>query len=234
MKLSKTKINTYLRCPRQFKFKYIDEIEEKKNKYMILGSNVHLIAEKFLDRCKDNIRNVNIENELIKIAYDLDLGYGLENHIDNLALFFREIFIENEYKLFSYEEYIVDEKNKFSGICDIIVEDEDGNLIIVDYKTSNSNTFSKYRLELCYYMLLVEHVYQRNVSHVGIFFTRNGKLRLLEIAENENKRKYLHFDEIAEAINTMHDVRFNINCEIFHPKEEYTCKFCSYYDICFL
>ena len=233
MKLSKTKINTYLRCPQQFKFKYIDEIEEEKNKYMILGSNVHLIAEKFLDRCKDNILNVNIKNELIKIAYDLDLGYGLENHIDNLALFFIEIFIERKYKLFSYEEYIVDDKNNFTGICDIIVEDECGNLIIIDYKTGNSSSFSKYRLELCYYKLLVEHVYQRYVSHVGIFFTKNGKLRLLEIAENNNKRKYLNFDEIEKAINTMHDVKFQISCEIFYPKEEYTCKFCCYHNICF-
>ena len=233
MRLSKSKINTYLSCPLKFKYKYIDEIEEKPNKYMVLGSDVHLIAETFLKKFKGNITNINIKNELIKIAFELDIGYGLEDHINNLAVFFNEIFIKQEYKLFSFEEYIIDEKNNFSGICDIIVEDENGDLIIIDYKTSNSNTFSKYRLELCYYKLLVENVYQRNVSHVGVFFTRNAKLRLLKIDNNDNKRLYLHGDEIKNAVNIMHDVRNNIKNNVFHSNKQFICKFCNYQKMCF-
>jgi len=45
MKLSKSKINTYLKCPLEFKFQYIDEIEVEPNKYMVLGSDVHYVAE---------------------------------------------------------------------------------------------------------------------------------------------------------------------------------------------
>ena len=47
MKLSKSKVNTYLKCPLEFKFQYIDEIEVPQNKYMALGSDVHLIAENY-------------------------------------------------------------------------------------------------------------------------------------------------------------------------------------------
>ena len=36
MKLSKSKVNTYLKCPKEFKFQYIDEIPSKPNKYMLL------------------------------------------------------------------------------------------------------------------------------------------------------------------------------------------------------
>lgn len=232
MRLSKTKVNTYLKCPLEFKFHYIDEIEVPPNKYMILGSDVHAIAEKFTNEFGDDLDDVDISNELTRIAYDLDLGYGIEEHVDNLASFFNEVFVENDYRLYSNEEYLLDEENRFSGICDIILEDENGDLVVIDYKTSNSNSFSRYRLELCYYKLLVESVCGREVSRVGIFFTRNGRLRLLDVSEEENKRKFLSYSEIDEAIDTLHHVRNEINNEKFPKREQYLCRFCTYKEIC--
>lgn len=232
MRMSKSKINTYLKCPLEFKFQYIDEIEAEPNKYMILGSDVHLIAEKFADKFGDELEGVNIENELIKIMNELDIGYDLSSHVNNLGLFFREVFIDNNYKLFSQEEYLHDEVHRFSGICDIILEDENGELVVIDYKTSNSNTFSRYRRELCYYKLLVENVYDKNVSSVGIFFTKNGRLRLLDVYEDDNKRKFLNSAEIEDAVDTFYQVRSEVNSGNFYPKRQFLCKFCTYKEIC--
>ena len=232
MRLSKSKINTYLKCPLEFKFQYVDEIEVEPNKYMILGTDVHSVAESFADKFGDELENVNIENELLKIANDLDLSYDIENHVENLGLFFRQVFVDGNYKLFSQEEYLHDEAHRFSGICDIILEDENGDLVVVDYKTSNSNTFSKYRRELCYYKLLVENVYDREVSRVGIFFTKNGRLRLLDVAEKDNKRKFLNSNEINEAIDTFYEVRNEVNNKNFYPKYQFLCRYCTYKKIC--
>ena len=232
MRMSKSKINTYLKCPLEFKFQYIDEIEAEPNKYMILGSDVHLIAEKFADKFGDDLEGVNIENELIKIMNELDIGYDLSSHVNNLGLFFREVFIDNDYKLFSQEEYLHDEEHRFSGICDIILEDENGELVVIDYKTSNSNTFSRYRRELCYYKLLVENVYDKNVSSVGIFFTKNGRLRLLDVYEDDNKRKFLNSAEIEDAVDTFYQVRSEVNRGNFYPKRQFLCKFCTYKEKC--
>ena len=232
MRMSKSKINTYLKCPLEFKFQYIDEIEAEPNKYMILGSDVHLIAEKFADKFGDELEGVNIENELIKIMNELDIGYDLSSHVNNLGLFFREVFIDNNYKLFSQEEYLHDEVHRFSGICDIILEDENGELVVIDYKTSNSNTFSRYRRELCYYKLLVENVYDKNVSSVGIFFTKNGRLRLLDVYEDDNKRKFLNSAEIEDAVDTFYQVRSEVNRGNFYPKRQFLCKFCTYKEKC--
>lgn len=232
MKLSKSKINSYLKCPLEFKFQYIDEIEVPENKYMALGSDVHLIAEKFTERFGDDLTDVDTQNELLKIAHDLDIGYDLTAHISNLGSFFDDVFVENDYKLFSFEEYLLDEKNRFSGICDIILEDENGDLIVIDYKTSKSSSFSKYRLELCYYKLLVENVYNRKVSSVGVFFTKNGRLRLLDICDEDNKRKYLNQSEIDESIKTLRQVRSSINNEIFPAKRQFLCRYCTYKDLC--
>lgn len=232
MKLSKSKVNTYLKCPREFKFQYIDEIEMKPNKYMALGSDVHLIAEKFTDKFEDNLDEVDIQNELIKVANELDIGYGLDEHVDNLGLFFKEVFVDRDYKLFSNEEYLLDKKNRFSGICDIILEDENGKLTVIDYKTSNSNSFSKYRLELCYYKLLVENVYHKQVNKVGVFFTKNGRLRLLDVCEEENKRKNLCYSEIDDAVDTLHEVRDKINRKEFPAKKQFLCRYCTYRHLC--
>ena len=232
MRLSKSKVNSYLKCPLEFKFQYIDEIEVPQNKYMALGSDVHLIAEKFTEKFGDDIVEIDTRNELLKIAHDLDIGYDLTEHIDNLESFFEEVFVENNYKLFSNEEYLHDEKNRFSGICDIILEDENGDLVVIDYKTSKSSSFSKYRLELCYYKLLVENVYNKNVSSVGVFFTKNGRLRLLDICNEDNKRKYLNQNEIDEAITTLHKVRTNINNEVFPARRQFLCRYCTYRYIC--
>ena len=232
MKLSKSKINTYLKCPLEFKFQYIDEIEAEPNKYMILGSDVHSVAETFAEKFGDELDRVNIRNELLKISHDLDMGPDIAAHVDNLELFFKEVFVDNDYKLFSQEEYLLDEENRFSGICDIILEDENGDLVVVDYKTTDSGKFSKYRLELCYYKLLVENVYGRDVSRVGIFFTKNGRLRLLDVCEEENKRKYMNSAEIDEAIDTFHKVRRQVNSGNFYPKRQFLCRFCTYKDVC--
>ena len=232
MKLSKSKINTYLKCPLEFKFQYIDEIEAEPNKYMVLGSDVHSVAETFADKFGDELDEVNINNELIKIMNDLDIGYDIIEHVDNLSLFFKEVFVDNDYKLFSQEEYLLDEENRFSGICDIILEDENGDLVVIDYKTSSSNSFHKYRRELCYYKLLVENVYNRDVSSVGIFFTRNGRLRLLDVCDEDNKRKYLNDEEISQAVDTLHYVRKQINNENFPAKRQFLCKYCTYRHIC--
>ncbi|MBQ6512409.1 PD-(D/E)XK nuclease family protein [Methanobrevibacter sp.] len=232
MKLSKSKVNSYLKCPLEFKFQYIDEIEVPENKYMALGSDVHLIAEKFTEKFGDDICDIDTYNELLKIAHDLDMEYDLTAHIDNLSTFFDEMFVENDYSLFSNEEYLLDEENRFSGICDIILEDENNELVVIDYKTGRSSSFSKYRLELCYYKLLVENVYDRKVSAVGIFFTKNGKLRLLDVCDEDNKRKYLNQNEINEAVDTLRKVRKDINNGIFPRRRQFLCKYCTYSDLC--
>ena len=232
MKLSKSKVNSYLKCPREFKFQYIDEIEVEPNKYMALGSDVHLVAEKFIEKFGDELEDVDINNELLKISHEENIRYDLAEHVDNLGSFFKEVFIDNDYKLYSNEEYLIDEENRFSGICDIILEDENGELVIIDYKTSKSNTFSKYRRELCYYKLLVENVYEKPVSKVGIFFTKNGRLRLLDICDEDNKRKYLNENEISDAVDTLHDVRSKINDGKFPAKRQFLCKYCTYKHIC--
>ncbi|WP_295613824.1 PD-(D/E)XK nuclease family protein [uncultured Methanobrevibacter sp.] len=146
MKLSKSKINTYLKCPREFKYRYVDEIEVEPNEYMELGTNVHLIAEKYAKIYGDNPQeNPRYYLDLIARQEKINVD-EIDTHLDSLASFFNTAFIEKDYKLFSQEEYLIDEKHNFSGITDIILETADEDLIVIDYKTGSSSSFNRKQL----------------------------------------------------------------------------------------
>ena len=46
MRLSPSKINTYMKCPREFYYKYIAKLPEKKTIHLFRGSLVHKILER--------------------------------------------------------------------------------------------------------------------------------------------------------------------------------------------
>ena len=233
MKLSKSKINTYLKCPREFKYRYIDEIEVEPNEYMELGTNVHLIAEKYAKIYGDNPQeNPRYYLDLIARQEKINVD-EIDTHLDSLASFFNTAFIEKDYKLFSQEEYLIDEKHNFSGITDIILETADGDLIVIDYKTGSSSSFNKCRLELGYYKMLVESNYDRNVISAGIFFTKDNKLRLLHFKDNDNKRIYMCNQELKEGLDTLYEVRKNVNEAKFPKEEQFLCRYCTYSAICY-
>lgn len=233
MKLSKSKINTYLKCPREFKYRYIDEIEVEPNEYMELGTNVHLIAEKYAKIYGDNPQeNPRYYLDLIARQEKINVD-EIDTHLDSLASFFNTAFIEKDYKLFSQEEYLIDEKHNFSGITDIILETADEDLIVIDYKTGSSSSFNKCRLELGYYKMLVESNYDKNVIAAGIFFTKDNKLRLLYFEDKNNKRKYICNKELDEGLDTLYEVRKNINQKKFPRNEQFLCRYCTYSDICY-
>ena len=233
MKLSKSKINSYLKCPREFKYRYIDEIEVEPNEYMELGTNVHLIAETYAKIYGNNPQeNPRYYLDLIARQEKIDID-EIDIHLDSLASFFNRAFIENDYKLFSQEEYLTDEKHNFSGITDIILEIPNGDLIVIDYKTGSSSSFSKCRLELGYYKMLVESNYDKNVVSAGIFFTKDNKLRLLHFKDNDNKRIYMCNQELDEGLDTLYEVRKNINESKFPKEEQFLCRYCTYSSICY-
>ena len=227
------KINTYIKCPREFKYRYIDEIEVPPNEYMALGSDVHLIAEKYAEIYGDNPQE-NPRYFLDLISEQLNIGVDdIDVHLESLSDFFKLALIEKDFKIFSQEEYLTNETHNFTGITDLILENSSGELIVIDYKTGSSSSFSKCRLELGYYKMLVESAYDRDVIGAGIFFTKDNKLRVLYFEDEENKRKFMHSKELEEGIDTLYEVREKVNAGKFPKNRQYICRFCTYEEICY-
>ena len=233
MKLSKSAVNSFLKCPREFKYAYVDKIKQEPNEYMQLGTDVHEIAERFVKQ--GGISSDDYREKLNEIAEEVNSEFDLDVHLDALAYFFEEVF-QNEkmqYKVFSVEEYLYDEEHNFSGLCDLVVRDENNDVIIIDYKTGRSGSIKKYRLELCYYKMLLESKYPNiDIISAGIFFTKDSKFRFINFVECQEKGAFCTEKDCQAALDLLDFVREEVKAQRFTPNRQFICKYCGYKDMC--
>ena len=231
MTLSKSKINTFIECPRKFKYRYIDEITEEANKYMLLGTEVHEIAEEIAIELMEG-------NEIDDVFSNLDYDEKLEDHIRGLEKFFNDIY-SNGYEIFSAEEFIVDEKSNMNGIVDIVIRNENDELIIFDYKTGQPRDIGKYKLELCVYKILLESKYpELNVVSAGIYFTSAGAYRIanfesstMDYFKSQSKGDIGDgdFDYVGAVVDNLYET---MDRNYYITKKGYLCRYCFYKEMC--
>ncbi|WP_304103071.1 PD-(D/E)XK nuclease family protein [Methanobrevibacter ruminantium] len=230
--LSKSKINTFIECPRKFKYRYIEEITEEANKYMLLGTEVHGIAEEIAGELIDGNK---IEDVFLNLEYDEEL----EDHIKGLEKFFKDIY-SNGYEIFSVEEYIVDEEINMNGIVDIAIKNKKNNeLILFDYKTGKPRNISKYKLELCIYKILLESKYPNlNVVSAGIYFTSSAAYRIANFGYHGQDYFKLQskediddsdFDYVDTVVDNLYET---IDRNYFKKEKGFLCRYCFYKDMC--
>ena len=90
MKLSKSAVNSFLKCRREFKYQYIDERPQTTNEHMQLGLDIHQIAENFVKQ--GGIYSDDYRQTLQDLADAYNSEFDLDVHLDNLAKFFEDVF----------------------------------------------------------------------------------------------------------------------------------------------
>ena len=232
MTLSKSKINTFIECPRKFKYRYIDEITEESNEYMLLGTEVHEIAEEIAMELMEG-------NEIEDVFLNLEYDDKLEDHIQGLEKFFKDIY-SNGYEIFSVEEYIVDDESNMNGIVDIVIKNKESNeLIIFDYKTGKPRNIDKYKLELCVYKILLESKYPDfNVVSAGIYFTSSAAYRIANFGsrsgdyfKSQSKEDISDgdFDYVDAVVDNLYET---IDRNYYIRKKGFMCRYCFYKEMC--
>ncbi|MDO5849910.1 MAG: PD-(D/E)XK nuclease family protein [Methanobacteriaceae archaeon] len=229
MRLSKSKVNDFINCPRKFKYRYIDEIESKPNEFAILGTNVHKIAQDFIE-----LNQIGTYDEILEILLKFEGEYedDYTGHCENLAKFFYEMLVEKEYKCFIAEEYLFSKKHNFNGFADLVLEDSLGKLFVIDYKTGKSSSAKNYKLELCYYKMLIEEQYGKEVANAGIYFTKDGILSSLEFKNQKSNDNICSIEDYELSINFIRTVRLEIDSAKFPSKRGYLCNYCDYQELC--
>lgn len=241
MKISKSKINTFVDCRRRFQYVYVDKKEEKTNKYAQVGLDVHSYAEEIGRQLKEK-ENIT-EQDILDIAQELypdsDEELQTDEHAQGVIKFFIDVLLNSNYKIFDVEQYIYDEKHNINGIVDVVLEDKDtGELIIIDYKTSKVKPITNFRMELCMYRILLESQYPDcNVTSAGIYFTGYQKYRVFNFAEEQKKGAYVTEKDYQAVFSLIKYVRQHIQDQNFYPKKgafDYFCNnFCSFKDQCY-
>jgi len=238
MYISKSRLLLYLLCPRKYKYKYIDKIEEKVGQAAQIGLNVHEYAEnvaKELQKCDDVSEEIilDVMEELYPFPIE---DFETDEHAQSLYLFFVNVLINQKYNIFSIEGDIKNDKYGLRGIVDLVLEDpETKDLFIIDYKTGNVKAITQYRKELCIYRKLIEEKYpDKNVVFGGIFFTRNASYKGFNFAESQRKGAYVTEEDYNAVFELVEFVRQQIQEEYFPPffNDYSSCKFCDYKDNC--
>ena len=221
-KLSKSTINSYLKCPFAFHKRYVegDDRLDKENKAYEFGSNVHTLLEEFYNPKTTNIDLLAYEAIKHPLFQEyswimrkfIDFNHKLKTELgDNFIPYFKELKIQ-------------DPDKNISGIIDR-VQFDGKDFMIVDYKqrgadyeeTENEN-LRKYRFELALYTYLFEKSTGNKVKWWGVYFAQNGKLQYEPVDRNE----------INTALKLVDETRENINKEIRGETQVHKCGRCEY------
>ncbi|MGM5481632.1 MAG: RecB family exonuclease [Nanobdellota archaeon] len=135
---------------------------------------------------------------------------------------FRKIAPDVEAEYLSWDHYV-------KGFIDV-VEDLDGKVRLMDYKTSKRNKLSdQYKLQLAIYAFLYKEKHGRLPDEVGIYFLKfPGQEGELTLAADDELVKHAQFQVEQIHMSTTSD---NIGDYPLHQSP--LCNWCDYYDYCF-
>ena len=229
LRLSKSKLLDFKKCPRKYYLKNFTPFgrqnNESKPDYMVLGTVVHEFIEKF-NKQEDDVKY--LQTYLFK---DEDIRMHILNFYQILQNFNLQYPLHAELK-------IEDSNRDLVGIVDAIYEYEGekgvGNAVI-DYKTGKFNP--KYKsdseFELYIYALLVEENLGITVDYIGMFFTKNPKCMTKDedntgwsFIEPINRRK------LKRVEGELNKIRDKILDGEFPRKESKLCGWCDFVQMC--
>jgi RecB family exonuclease len=218
---SPSSIGCYKQCPRKYYYQYIARLETKPNIHQVRGNIAHKVLELFFDQNVSQLSLDSFELGLMEIMQDLLVREWAKakNELSILGLapaqvqfyfedtllmllnwlnhFVRKVYqVEGSFperfaKLTPIREELINNPVlQAKGIIDAI-ENYDGQVRIMDYKTSNHSNEEEYRLQLAIYTLLYFEKHGRMPDKAGIYFLKDRPKfidvdnSLLELARKE-------------------------------------------------
>ncbi len=255
---SPSSISSFKQCPRKYYYQYIEQLETKPNVHQLRGNIAHGVLEQFFDQDVSRLTLDSFELGLMEIMQELllrewkkadaklntlGLTYAQKQFYfeDTLLMllnwlnhFVRKVYsIEGSFperfaKLTPIrEELIQSDSLQAKGIIDAI-EDYNGEVRIMDYKTSSHSNEEEYRLQLAIYTLLYQEKHGRLPDKAGIYFLKD-RPKFIDVDESllELARK-----EIA----LIHSLTQTTNINDYPKKPGRLCKWstgqCDFFDTC--
>jgi CRISPR/Cas system-associated exonuclease Cas4 (RecB family) len=233
MKLSKSRMLLYIQCPKKFYIEYIAGMKEyiehpEEGSPLRIGIELHEIFENYYKLPEAKKVTKPYQKSIFDVLMTMPNADKYKMQINNFASFnakiIEEVGVEN-YLPLAQELDLYDEGLDFRGIIDrvdIDPEDPDRH-IIIDYKTGKMKAIHHYLLELSLYKILYERATGNKVSKVGIYFSKNNRLRSTEITDEDEDY----------ALEVLHGIRKEIventeNRVEFERRPSFLCNYCDY------
>jgi len=249
-RFSHSGIQSYKKCPAQFKYRYLDKIYKKDEGIeAFLGKRVHESIEYLYNQVKSGV--IPLADEILKVHRSLwkekwhnRVAIVYQNNTARDYFYLGEECIARFYRLnHPFPEKVIanehvmvflldnDKKYKIKGIVDRIDHDGNGNWEIHDYKTGkralSQNAADKdHQLALYQIGLMSENSEIKSVKLVWHFIQHGIKI---ESKRNADEIKNV----IQETKKSIDVIRSKVkNGGEFSPKTSILCNWCYYWEEC--
>jgi putative RecB family exonuclease len=243
--LSPSKASAFTDCPLAFRYSIIDHIPEPPSPHAVKGTLVHAALERlFWDRLPGD-RTIETALDALRQAWEhiqddpefVELGLDADQAAAFLAD--AEVLVHNYFRIedpnavrtvgveLGLETGIGD--MVLRGIIDRLDLTEDGELIVIDYKTGRapSAQFEKSRLNGVHtYALLCEQVLGRPPSQVKLLYLRDPVAIVATPTEQSVRGHRMRTTAVWSAIERA------CEREDFRPRPSGLCRFCNFQDLC--
>ena len=229
LKIDHSKIETYLKCPLQYKFRYVCKIKAPKSAYPIFGQTIHTTLQHFYQKIRsgekpdksvllDIFNNTWISEGFYDSAEEERFRQKGERQLndfyDSNKNDFRPPKNIEEYFQFYLDSILV------VGKIDRIDDLDSGSVEIIDYKTGKSKSQKDADSDL------QMSIYAEAVKQTS--GTIPERLTFCYLDSNENRTTSRNEDQLAEAMSIIHDTAAQIRNERFDPVDGNHCRSCDY------
>ena len=217
--LSPSKMGTYLQCAKRYKYRYVDKVPEPTSEILERGTMMHETVEQwYKDTSVLSEGSQEITFAPLPAMFDKFVAFEKKRYdaLEDKSLFYP---IKQEMKL-------ADHDAKMRGIADAIYKDENGDYILIDYKSGKHNParYSGYRQQLAFYKMVVDNlgVLDKPIKYWGIIFLDHGILFFEEAKPRSMKALVSAMDKTHKGIVE----------ERYEPSVSPLCAYCGFKDKC--
>lgn len=234
VRLSFSRIDTYRTCPRMFRYRYVDRLPGKPAPALSFGTSIHEALERFYDR---KLPEEPTEEELVEFLYDAwdTSGFREVDRTEQTRWYRQGQQVLRRYHrrvTGSYQLPVATEawfELPFDNAVVVgsidRVDDDDGVLRVVDYKTNKrvkDRDRVKRSLQLSIYALACQHLYGELPGTVALDFVVAGREIVVDVDE-------LDLDAARRAV---HDTAEAVRAQRFEPTPMRLCDWCDFRPVC--
>ena len=232
-RLSASSLKTYLRCPQQWKLKYVDRLPEEKKPFFNLGKAVHAALEAVYDRRVAAPAPLDEALAAFEEAFDPEAYASEEEAGRNRADGRRMVEDFHAKHAQGFEPALAVEKRldfevegvPFVGYVDRIDKVDDGRIRVVDYKTGGSFDLDRVRTDrqLTLYQMGCEQKLGMEVDALTLYHVPSQTP--FEVPRHPAEREEAVREDVRRAAR-------GIEGEAFEPDPGHYCDWCDFRSHC--
>jgi RecB family exonuclease len=228
---SYSKMDTFEKCPRRFKYKYIDKVKVPQEHFEHLdkGKFVHLLLQYNGDvqKVKEDkeFKTLNLNKDLVKESYKIYKEF-VQSPQGKSILKRKELMkefplgLDKDLELINFHDT---ENLLLRGYIDAAYVDEKTNtLLIVDWKTGKKPQKVSFKQLLFYSLGLFSEMEQDKIILVYAYVESKELVTQVLKREDVDKYKKALYDSISKIENETD----------FPKKESHLCDYCPYMEMC--